>query len=55
MDKVRVGIAGSQFTAHLHLNNYGKLRGSKMEIVAIASKTEKNAQETAREFEITSI
>ncbi|MGQ9645057.1 MAG: Gfo/Idh/MocA family protein [Thermodesulfobacteriota bacterium] len=52
MDKVRVGIVGSQFAAHLHLNNYAKLRGSKMEIVGIASKTEKNAQQTAKEFNI---
>src|SRR4030042_4750467 len=55
MEKVRVGIVGSQFAAHLHLNNYAKLRGSKMEILGIASKTEKNAQETAQEFNIPSV
>ena len=55
IDKVRVEIVGSQFAAPLHLNNYRKLRGSKMEIVAYASKAEKNAQETARKFEIASI
>jgi predicted dehydrogenase len=55
MDKVRVGIVGSQFAAHLHLNNYAKLRGSKMEIVGIASRTEKNAQKTAKEFNIPSV
>lgn len=55
MEKLRVGIVGSQFAAHLHLNNYAKLRGSKMEILGIASKTENNAQETARQFNIPSV
>jgi len=55
MDKVRLGIVGSQFAAHLHLHNYAKLRGSKMEIVGIASRTEKNAQKTAKEFNIPSV
>jgi predicted dehydrogenase len=55
MEKVRVGIVGSQFAAHLHLNNYAKLRGSKMEIVGVASRTEKNAQKTAKEFNIPSV
>jgi predicted dehydrogenase len=55
MEKVRVGIVGSQFAAHLHLNNYAKLRGSKMDVVGIASKTEKSAQKTATEFNIRSV
>ncbi|MBM4340724.1 MAG: Gfo/Idh/MocA family oxidoreductase [Deltaproteobacteria bacterium] len=55
MDKVRVGIVGSQFAAHLHLNNYSKLRGSKMEILGIASRTEKNAQMAAKAFNIPSV
>ena len=55
MDKVRVGIVGSQFAAHLHLNNYARLRGSKMEILGIASRTEKNAQMTAKAFDIPSV
>lgn len=52
MDTLRLGMVGSRFAAHLHLNNFGKLRGSKMEVVAIASKTEKSARETAQEFDI---
>lgn len=55
MDKVRLGIIGSQFSAHLHLNNYAKMRGSKMEVVAIASRTEINAQQTAEKFNIPSV
>ena len=55
MDKLRLGMVGSQFAAHLHLNNFGKLRGSKMELVAIASKTEKSARQTAKEFDIPAV
>ena len=55
MDKVRLGMVGSRFAAHLHLANYEKLRGSKLEIVGIASKTDKGAAETAREFAIPSV
>jgi predicted dehydrogenase len=55
MDKVRLGVVGSRFAAHLHLNNYEKLRGSKLEIVGIASKTGENAAQTAREFHIPSV
>lgn len=52
MDTLRLGMVGSRFAAHLHLNNFGKLRGSKMEVVAIASKTEQSARETAQKFDI---
>lgn len=55
MDKVRLGMIGSQFAAHLHLNNYEKMRGLKMEVVGIASKTEINAQQTAQKFNIPSV
>jgi len=54
MDKVRLGMIGSQFSAHLHLNNYAKMRGLKMEVVGIASKTEINTQQTAQQFNIPS-
>ena len=55
MDKVRLGMVGARFAAHLHLNNYEKLRGPKLEIVGIASKNEKSAVQTAREFKIPSV
>jgi len=55
MDKVRLGMIGSQFAAQLHLNNYARMRGSKLEVVAIASKTERTAQATARKFDIPSV
>jgi predicted dehydrogenase len=55
MDKVRLGMVGARFAAHLHLNNYEKMRGPKLEIVGIASQNEKSASQTAREFKIPSV
>lgn len=55
MDKVRLGLVGARFAAHLHLTNYEKLRGAKLEIVGIASKSEESATRTAREFHIPSV
>ncbi len=55
MDKIRLGMIGSQFAAHLHLNNFSKLRGARLEIVGIASKTEKSAQAAAKKFDIPSV
>lgn len=55
MDKVRLGMVGAGFSAHLHLHNYEKLRGAKVEIVGMASRTEKSAAQTAREFHIPSV
>src|SRR4030042_1795170 len=55
MEKVRLGIVGSRFAAHLHLNNFEKLRGQKLEIVGIASRTKESAEQAAREFNIPSV
>ena len=55
MEKLRLGMIGSRFAAHLHLNNYRNMIGSKMEVVAIASPNEKNARQTAGEFNIPSV
>lgn len=55
MDKVRLGLVGARFAAHLHLTNYEKLRGAKLEIVGIASKSEESASRTARVFHIPSV
>ncbi len=52
MDKVGVGIIGSQFAAHLHLQNYSALRRSKVEIVALASRDLEHARSAARKFDI---
>ena len=49
MDKVRLGMIGSRFAARTHLaNNFAKLRGFKMEVVGIASKTEASAQQSGQ-------
>jgi predicted dehydrogenase len=52
MDKVRLGIIGSQFAARLHLNSLSKLRGSKVDVVAVASKSKEHAQSFAKSFHI---
>jgi len=52
MEKVRLGIIGSQLAAHIHLNNLSKLRGLKVDVVAAASKRIENARAFAKEFNI---
>jgi predicted dehydrogenase len=52
MEKVRVGILGSRFSAHLHLTNYRKLRGHKMEVFAVAARSEESASKFAKAFDI---
>ena len=48
MDPLRIGMVGAQFAAHLHLQNYKPLRGSKVEILAIASRTKARAEEAPK-------
>ena len=55
MKKVRIGILGSRFSAHLHLTNYKRLRGHKMEVVAVAAKSEESASRFANAFDIPKI
>ncbi|HVP79529.1 MAG TPA: Gfo/Idh/MocA family oxidoreductase [Thermodesulfobacteriota bacterium] len=52
MDKVRLGMIGSQFAASLHLNSLSKLRGSKVEVVAVASKNKEHAESFAKSYHI---
>jgi predicted dehydrogenase len=52
MKPIRIGIVGAQFAAHLHLQNYRPLRGSRVEIQAIASRTKARAVEVAGKFNI---
>ena len=52
MNKVRIGIVGSQFAAHLHLNNLTKLRGTKAEVVAMASRQIDHAKSIAEQYGI---
>jgi predicted dehydrogenase len=52
MEKVRLGMIGTQFAALLHMNSLAKLRGSKVEVVAVASKTKEHAAAFAKRFNI---
>jgi len=52
MEKVRLGIIGSQLAAHWHLSNLSKLRGLKVDVVAVASKRIENARAFAKKFDI---
>jgi predicted dehydrogenase len=52
MPPLRIGIIGAQFAAHLHLNNYKSLRGVKVEIPAVASRTMGSAETLAKKFGI---
>jgi len=52
MERVRLGIAGSQFAAHLHLNNLSKLRNAKVDVVAVVSKNKEHAKAFAKKFNI---
>jgi len=52
MEKLRLGILGSRFVAHLHLSNYKNLRGKTMEVMAVAARTQKSARNFAKTFDI---
>ena len=52
MQPLRIGIIGAQFAAHLHLHNYKPLRGARVDIVAVASRTKKSAEALAKKFAI---
>jgi predicted dehydrogenase len=55
MERLRLGIVGAQFAAHLHVHNYKALRGSKVEIVAVASRTKSKADDFAAKFKIPAV
>ncbi len=52
MDPLRIGIVGAQFAAHLHMQNYARLRGWKIAIPAVASRTRTRAEELAKKYHI---
>lgn len=55
MDLLRIGMVGSQFAAHLHLQNYARLRGWKVEIQVVASRNKARAEELARKYNISEV
>lgn len=52
MEKIRVGIIGSQFSANIHANAYCHVRNIPVEIVAVAGKDTANTQEFAQKYAI---
>jgi predicted dehydrogenase len=52
MERIKIGMVGSQFAAHLHLNSLAKLRGSKVDVVAVVSRSRANADNFARKFNV---
>lgn len=52
MEKVGIGIIGSRFAADLHIRACEKLRGQKLEIVAVCSKSRESAEAFAKRFNI---
>jgi predicted dehydrogenase len=52
MEKVKLGMIGSKMAAHFHLSSLSKIRGLKVEVMAVASQKMENAASLAREFSI---
>jgi len=52
MERVRLAMVGSKLAADLHLSNLSKLRGLKVDVLAIASKNNENAAAFAKRFSI---
>jgi predicted dehydrogenase len=52
MERVRLGMVGSKLAANLHLSNLSRLRGLKVDVLAIASKNKENAATFAKRFSI---
>ncbi len=52
MNKIGLGIVGARFAAELHLRAFEKLRGHKVEILAVCSKNRDSAEAFAKRFEI---
>lgn len=52
MDQVRIGMIGSQFAARLHLNSLAKMRGLKVDVLAVASKNMEHAASFAKVYGI---
>jgi predicted dehydrogenase len=52
MEKVGIGFIGSRFVADIHAQAYQKLRGQKVELVAVCSKTRESAEAFAKKFSI---
>lgn len=52
MDKVRIGLVGAGFAAHLHIHALRQVRGVPIEVVGVAAKPLESAEEFAKKFGI---
>ncbi len=52
MERVRLAMVGSKLAANLHLSNLSKLRGLKVDVVAVVSQRIENAESFAKKFNI---
>ena len=52
MGKIGIGMVGSRFAADLHVRAFEKLRGHKLEIIAVCSKNRESVDAFAKKFEI---
>jgi len=55
MSALRVGIVGARFAAELHATNYRPLRGPRMELTAVCSRTKEQAEAFARRHAISAV
>lgn len=52
MERVRLAIVGSQIAANIHMNSLSKIRGLKVDVVAVVSKNMENASLFAKKYNI---
>ena len=52
MGKIGVGIIGSRFAADLHARSWERLRGEKVDLIAVCSKNRENAEAYSKRFKI---
>ncbi len=52
MEKINLGMVGARFAADLHLRSCEKLRGVKLEILAVCSKNRESAEAFSKRFNI---
>ena len=52
MQPVRIGMVGARFGATIHLQNLAPLRGTRVQVVGICSKSRDSAEACARRYEI---
>jgi len=52
VSKIKIGLVGSGFVSHLHMNALTRVVGVPVEVAAVASRTEKNVRAFAEQFGI---